>query len=47
MFTEMSIKQLSHLTVCSYRGMYTFQNESTLYSFLNVKELLVQNKREI
>ena len=27
--------------------LYTFQNESTLYSCLNVKELLARNRREI
>ena len=27
-------------TVCSYHVTYTFQSESTLYSCLNVKELL-------
>ena len=29
-----------HLTVCSYHVTYAFQSESTLYSCLNVKELL-------
>ena len=27
-------------TVCSYHVTYAFQSESTLYSCLNVKELL-------
>ena len=31
-----------HLTVCSYHVTYTFQTEYTLYSCLNVKELLVR-----
>ena len=35
------------LTVCSYHVRYTFQSESTLYSCLNVKELLGRNRREI
>ena len=36
-----------HLTVCSYHVTYAFQSESTLYSCLNVKELLAQSRREI
>ena len=36
-----------HQTVCSYHVMYTFQSESTLYSYVNVKELLAQNRCEI
>ena len=35
------------LTVCSHHVTYTFQSESTLYSCLNVKELLAQSKHEI
>ena len=35
------------LTVCSYHVAYAIQSKSTLYSYLNVKELLAQNKREI
>ena len=31
---------------CSYHFMYGFQSESTLYSCLNVKELLVRSRRE-
>ena len=34
-------------TVCSCHVTYAFQSESTLYSCLNVKELLAQNRREI
>ena len=33
-------KYLGLLTVCSYHVKYAFQNEYTLYSCLNVKELL-------
>ena len=33
--------------VCFYHVTYTFQSESTLYSCLNVKELLAWNRREI
>ena len=33
--------------VCFYRITYAFQSESTLYSCLNVKELLTQNRRDI
>ena len=35
------------LTVCSYHGTYAFQSESTLYSCLNVKELLARSRRKI
>ena len=35
------------MTVTSYHVMYAFQSESTLYSSLNVKELLAQNRQEI
>ena len=34
------------LTVCSYHVTYAFLSESTLYSCLNVKELLARNRRE-
>ena len=36
-----------HLTVCAYHVTYAFQSESTLYSCLNVKELLARSRREI
>ena len=36
-----------NLTVCSYHVTYPFQRESTLYSCLNVKELLAPGSREI
>ena len=35
------------MTLCSYHVTYAFQSESTLYSCLNVKELLAQSRREI
>ena len=35
------------LTVSSYHVTYVFQSESTLYSCLNVKELLARSRREI
>ena len=35
------------LTVCSYHVTCTFQSESTLYSCLNAKELLAQNRCDI
>ena len=35
------------LTVCSYHVTYVLKSESTLYSCLNVKELLARNRREI
>ena len=37
----------TYYTVCSYHVTYAFQSESTLYSCLNVKELLARNRREI
>ena len=36
-----------HLTVYSYHATYTFQSESTLYSCLNVKELLARKRHNI
>ena len=38
---------MNGLTVCSWHVMYAFQSESTLYSCLNVKELLGQHRREM
>ena len=38
---------MKRLTVCSYHVTYAFQSESTLYSCLNVKELLAQNRHKI
>ena len=35
------------MTVCYYHVTYGFQGESTLCSYLNVKELLAQNSRDI
>ena len=35
------------LSVCYYHVTYAFQNESTFCSYLNVKELLAQNKHDI
>ena len=35
------------LTVCCYHVTYAFQSESTLYSCLNFKEILPQNRRDI
>ena len=35
------------LTVCSYHVTYAFQSESTIYSCLNVKELLARSRLEI
>ena len=34
-------------TVCSCYVKYAFQTESTLYSYLNVKELIARSRREI
>ena len=36
-----------HSTLCSCHITYVFQRESTLYSSMNVKELLARNKRKI
>ena len=36
-----------YLSVCSCHVTYVFQSESTLYSCLNVKELLSRSRREI
>ena len=38
---------LQHLTVCFCRVTYVFQSEPTLYSCLNVKELLARSRYEI
>ena len=38
---------ISHVSVSSYHVTYAFQSESTLYSCLNVKELLARNRDEI
>ena len=34
-------------TVCSCHVTYAFESESTLYSCLNVKELLARSRREV
>ena len=36
-----------HLIVCFYHVTYEFESESTLYSCLNVKELLARSRRPI
>ena len=36
-----------NLTVCSYDVTYGFQSESTLYIFLNIKEVFAQKRRDI
>ena len=46
-FTPVLIPKNNMLTVCSYHATCTFQSESTLYSCLNVKELLAQNRYDI
>ena len=40
-------KVIDKLTVCYYHVTCAFQSESTLYSCLNVKELLARNRREV
>ena len=37
----------SGMTVCSYHVTYAFQSESTLYSCLNVSEILLKSRHEI
>ena len=39
--------KITEMTVCFYHVTYAFQSESTLYSCLNVKELLARSRREI
>ena len=43
----MVLNLLVKLTVCYYYVTYPFQNESTLYSCLSVKEFLAWNRRDI
>ena len=38
---------IEHLPVCSCHATYAIQSKSTLYSCLNVKELLTRSRREI
>ena len=44
--TDIFLKLWPEMTVCSYHVTYAFQNDSTLYSCLNVKQLLAWNRRE-
>ena len=37
----------AHLIVCFYHVTYEFESESTLYSCLNVKEILARSRRDI
>ena len=46
-FTIVRPNIIKILTVCSHYVTYSFQSESTLYSCLNPKKLLVQNRRNI
>ena len=46
-FVKDMIVQYLFIFVCSYHVRYGFQGESTLYSSLNAKELLAQNRRDI
>ena len=45
--TMQFLEKLWKMSKSSYHVIYAFQSESTLCSFLNVKELLAQNKCEI
>ena len=44
---KVKLKGSSKLTVSSCHVTYAFESESTLYSCLNVKELLARSRREI
>ena len=41
------IRSIWSMIVCSFHITYAFHSESTLYSCLNVKELLAWNRRKI
>ena len=43
-FLILNLKKMLFLTVCSCHDTYTFQSESTLYGYLNVKELLARSR---
>ena len=43
----MVLNLLVKSTVCYYYVAYPFQSESTLYSYLSVKEFLAWNRRDI
>ena len=45
--TYQSTRKLKLLTVCSCHVTYAFQSNSTLYSCLSFKKLLVRSRREI
>ena len=45
--TDFKISKFEFLTVCFCHVTYAFQSESTLYSWVNVKELLARNRRAI
>ena len=47
MMNDLYILKIWCFTVCSYHVAYAFQSESTLYSCLNVKELVAQNWHNI
>ena len=44
---SIKFRNINNKTVCFYHVTYAFQSESTLYSCLNVKELLARSRREI
>ena len=46
-FHNKKLNERINCTVCSDHVTYAFQSESTLYSCLNVKELLAGSRREI
>ena len=45
--TKKSYETFYNLTVCSCHVTYAFESESTIYSCLNVKELLARSRRQI
>ena len=40
------MRVIKNQSVCNYHVTYTFQSESTLYSCLNLKELLARKRRD-
>ena len=46
-YQRWTVLQQQLTAVCCYHVMYPFYSESTLYSFLNVMELLAQKRRDV
>ena len=41
------LREQQKVTVCSCHVTYAFRSESTLYKYLNIKELLAESRREV